>query len=267
MADRVTAVKNFPQQKGIENVQSFLCLAGYYWPFMKGFAKLASPLKQLLKKDVSFHWDAAQERSFQDLKSVSKGARFGISRFHSSYLGKLSSSVSNCEEDNVCILGDINAAPGSSRFGELLNCRGEAAPTSHGCVAAAKPWLEWCRSIGAHTPLGEMWCRVRAIYSPRSSPLPTHSVPHEEADRLAQLSAARTSPSILPTATQRRQSDLANVRAAIVADACAEETATNAPFAMRELNAVLLHRPHGTRHGQIDIFHALILGPRARLSF
>ena len=38
-----------------------------------------------------------------------------------SYLGKLSSIVSTCEEDNVCILDDINAAPGSPRFGELLS--------------------------------------------------------------------------------------------------------------------------------------------------
>ena len=26
-------------------------------------------------------------------------------------------------------------------------------------------WLEWCRSVGAHTTLGEMWRRVRAMYS------------------------------------------------------------------------------------------------------
>ena len=37
------------------------------------------------------------------------------------YLGKLSSIISTCEEDIVCILGDINAAPSSPRFGEYLS--------------------------------------------------------------------------------------------------------------------------------------------------
>ena len=68
MDDKVTAVRNFPQPKTADNVRSFLGLAGYYRPFIKDFAKLASPLTQLLKKDVVFHWSAAQQRSFQDLK-------------------------------------------------------------------------------------------------------------------------------------------------------------------------------------------------------
>ena len=34
----------------------------------KNLAKIASPLKQLLNKDISFHWDAAQKHNFQDLK-------------------------------------------------------------------------------------------------------------------------------------------------------------------------------------------------------
>ena len=34
-----------------------------------------------------------------------------------------------------------------------------------------------------------------------------------------------------------------SVLGAIVANACVEETATDAPFAMRKLDAVLLHRP------------------------
>ena len=68
MDDKVTAVKNFPQPQSTENVRSFLGLSGYYRPFVQGYAKLASPLNQLLKKNVSFHWGATQERSFLDLK-------------------------------------------------------------------------------------------------------------------------------------------------------------------------------------------------------
>ncbi len=49
-------------------MRSYFGLDGYYRPFIKGFATIASPLTQLLKRDVSFHCNAAQERSFQDLK-------------------------------------------------------------------------------------------------------------------------------------------------------------------------------------------------------
>ena len=66
--DKVLAVKNFPQPGNVENVRSFLGLVGYYRSFISHFAAIASPLTQLLKKNVTFHWHAAQEKSFLDLK-------------------------------------------------------------------------------------------------------------------------------------------------------------------------------------------------------
>ena len=68
MDDKIRAVKEFPTPKNVENVRSFLGLCGYYRSFVKGFASLASPLTTLLKKDVPFHWNAAQEQSFRNLK-------------------------------------------------------------------------------------------------------------------------------------------------------------------------------------------------------
>ncbi len=62
------AVKQFPQPESVENVRSFLGLAGYYRPFIKNFAAIASPLTRLLKNNVTFHWNATQGRSFQELK-------------------------------------------------------------------------------------------------------------------------------------------------------------------------------------------------------
>ncbi len=54
--DKIAAVAKFLQPKTVENVRSFLVLAGYYLPFIKNFATRANPLTQLLKKDTSFHW-------------------------------------------------------------------------------------------------------------------------------------------------------------------------------------------------------------------
>ncbi len=61
-ADKIEGIKNFPQPRTVENVRSFLGLCGYYRPFICGFAKIASPLNQLMKKGVLFHWDAPQKK-------------------------------------------------------------------------------------------------------------------------------------------------------------------------------------------------------------
>ncbi len=66
--DKTAAVAQFPQPKTVENVRSFLGLAGYYRPFIKNFAAQANPLTQLLKKDTPFHLGSEQESSFKDLK-------------------------------------------------------------------------------------------------------------------------------------------------------------------------------------------------------
>ncbi len=68
MADKVQAVSKFPLPSTVDQVRSFLGLAGYYRPFMKGFSQIAAPLTQLLKKDSTFHWDAPQQKSFESLK-------------------------------------------------------------------------------------------------------------------------------------------------------------------------------------------------------
>ncbi len=62
---KISAIKIFPQPRTVENVCSFIGLCGYYGPFVDGFAKIASPLTQLLK-EIPFHWNAAQEKSFPD---------------------------------------------------------------------------------------------------------------------------------------------------------------------------------------------------------
>ncbi len=56
--DKISAIKNFPSPKTVENIRSFIGLCGYYRSFIDSFSKLASPLTQLLKEDVSFHFDS-----------------------------------------------------------------------------------------------------------------------------------------------------------------------------------------------------------------
>ncbi len=67
---KITAVQNFPTSKSVDNVRSFLGLAGYYTAFGKNFASITSLLRRLLKNDVSFLWNDAQQQSFNTLKYV-----------------------------------------------------------------------------------------------------------------------------------------------------------------------------------------------------
>ncbi len=69
-ADKIEAVSKFPVPKTVDHVRSFLGLAGYNRPFVRHFSAIASPLNHLLKNGVTFHWDAPQHKSFEDLKSA-----------------------------------------------------------------------------------------------------------------------------------------------------------------------------------------------------
>ncbi len=70
MDDKLSAIKNFPQPQNVEKVRSFLGLCGYYRPFIRRFARIASPHTQLLRKEMLFHWNDPQDKSFNDLKSA-----------------------------------------------------------------------------------------------------------------------------------------------------------------------------------------------------
>ncbi len=70
MDDKIKAVQNYPRPQSADKVRSFLRLCGYYRSFVKGFSTIASPLTKLLRKEQPFHWDAAKERSFQELKGA-----------------------------------------------------------------------------------------------------------------------------------------------------------------------------------------------------
>ena len=43
---------------------------GWYWVFIKGYAKIAAPITKLLKKNATIIWSQEQEQSFQELKAI-----------------------------------------------------------------------------------------------------------------------------------------------------------------------------------------------------
>lgn len=63
-------IREYPAPKDVNEVRQFLGLASYYRRFVAEFAKIASPLHFLLKKDVEFQWSPECSTAFQNLKEA-----------------------------------------------------------------------------------------------------------------------------------------------------------------------------------------------------
>ena len=65
---KVEAIVEWPRPKTIQEIRSFLGLAGYYRRFVGGFSRIAVPLTTLTRKGEEFIWTTECEKSFQELK-------------------------------------------------------------------------------------------------------------------------------------------------------------------------------------------------------
>ena len=65
---KVKGVLEWLTLKCVKNVQKFLGLANYYRQFIQGFASIARPLHDTVKKDRKWEWTNKQERAFEELK-------------------------------------------------------------------------------------------------------------------------------------------------------------------------------------------------------
>ena len=68
--DKISAIKDYPIPKRLKDVRAFLGLSGYYRKFIKDYAKIASPLYALTKKNVDFIWTEQCENAFKLLREA-----------------------------------------------------------------------------------------------------------------------------------------------------------------------------------------------------
>ena len=67
---KVAAITNYPHPTSIKSLQRFLGMITFSLRFIPSLALVTFPLRQLLKKGVSFNWDPACEDSFHHLKTM-----------------------------------------------------------------------------------------------------------------------------------------------------------------------------------------------------
>ena len=65
---KVKGVLEWPTPKCVKDMQKFLGLVNYYHRFIKGFAAVARPLHDMVKKDKKWDWIERQEKALKELK-------------------------------------------------------------------------------------------------------------------------------------------------------------------------------------------------------
>ena len=65
---KVKGVLEWPTPQCVKDVQKFLGLVNYYHWFIKGFAMVARPLHDLVKKDKKWEWTEKKKKAFKELK-------------------------------------------------------------------------------------------------------------------------------------------------------------------------------------------------------
>ena len=68
--EKVKAVEQMKAPQSKKELQHFLGFVQYLAKFLPNMSEVSAPLRELLHKDIEWHWDIQQENSFQTLKKM-----------------------------------------------------------------------------------------------------------------------------------------------------------------------------------------------------
>ena len=66
--EKVRAVKEMPPPTKVKELQTLLGFVQYLAKFIANLLEITAPLRQLLEKDIPWHWDSEQQSAFKLLK-------------------------------------------------------------------------------------------------------------------------------------------------------------------------------------------------------
>ena len=69
-AGTVAAMEDAPQPQNLQELRSFLGLAGWFARFIRGYADVVRPLSAMMKKESKFLWTAEAEQAFHRIKKL-----------------------------------------------------------------------------------------------------------------------------------------------------------------------------------------------------
>lgn len=65
----VLAIKNMPKPENVKDLERFLGIVTYVSNFIQNFSEKTAPLRELLKKDIAWHWDHTHDKCFDLIKN------------------------------------------------------------------------------------------------------------------------------------------------------------------------------------------------------
>ena len=67
---KIEAITHWAEPRNLSELWSFLEITSYYRSFIPNYSDKAELLTRLLKKDVNFCWESAQQKAFDQLKDA-----------------------------------------------------------------------------------------------------------------------------------------------------------------------------------------------------
>ena len=68
--EKICAILEIPEPRNKKELQRFMGTVNYLGKFIPNLSGINQPLRQLLEKDVAWHWEDAQKKSFKELKKA-----------------------------------------------------------------------------------------------------------------------------------------------------------------------------------------------------